>query len=294
MYLFKSKAGACALAVSVLVVGASSVPSFADEGQITAAADVRGETDLLEGAAAGEADGDTALGTPAGARGDLAKLFKTPKRSKSDLDRTDGDSDETGSVLTELSTDSELLEASETSALDAANASIKRLQELWPDSAAAKFDAYRSHVLKVQALEAEIEISQAVLAEMDPSLLSLEDLTILVAREARQKTQIQTEIAQIKTALNAVGGIHDVLEAELAQARVNLARQAKKLNKIAAAKVIAANFRKHQDFINQAQVTLEECDEIGLKLLADASDRPVTQELIAETHELMGLAIPKL
>ncbi len=298
MYICKNLAGKRPLIFSIISMvsfGLTAVSmNSASANEIFETAELSAEAEVQSRSLAGSGENLQPLNA-AGSRGNLTELFKSPRRAA-----PSGIVVEPGVVASAedipLATLMGAMDGQESSggmtALDAANSSVSELNRLWPDSPAGKFDAYRKHVLKANALKAEVEIAQTMLAEMDRPALSLSDLSILVAKQAKRKTEIQTDIAEIKTGLNAVGGVHDVLEAELSAARTSLVKQNRKLLKIAAAKEVAINYKKHADFVTTAERTLETCDEIANKLLADAAGRPITPELIVETHELMGLPIP--
>ena len=244
----------------------------------------------------------------AGARGNLTGLFRSPRRLSSVAVSPALNSPEVAiDVKPAMETDVAGLvtvapvggtktaktkrSADALSALIAANSAPEALLNADPNSRLGKIAAYRIKVLEVELLGRDLDEAVSVLNKLDLPEATVEDLTAQLSKAAAEKTNAQIEIAEIRTGLDAVGGVNGELENDLALARASLARKSRVLLDVAAQKNSAQMFDQTMRLVQQAEGDLAKAKAEATALLEAASNKPVTGAVVAEVHRLLGLPV---
>lgn len=178
-------------------------------------------------------------------------------------------------------------------ALNAANASEQALQNASPNSRVGRIAAYRDQVLENEMLRAELKDATLLLDTMDAPDLTAEEFAALSATEAAKRDALETEIAEIRTALNALGGENDELETALIAAEMERAEQDKIIAELDDQSANANAYWDGQVALSERQLELDELDRIAAELLAAAANKPITDGVILEVHRLLDLPAPE-
>lgn len=170
-------------------------------------------------------------------------------------------------------------------ALNAANASATAMENASPNSRVGRIAAYRDQVLSNEELGEDIKAAELLLATQDAPDLTREEYLVAIAESESRKTALETEIREIETALNAVGGINAELEEALEQAKADLAAE----NEASSEFADVASYYDAEDAIAMSKEQLEEQKLIATELLENAANKPITDDVINEVHRLLNL-----
>lgn len=178
-------------------------------------------------------------------------------------------------------------------ALNAANASETALQNASPNSRVGRIAAYRNQVLENEALREDLAEAEALLEGRNVPELTAEDYAVLLGQEAERLSAIELEIAEIQTALNAVGGINEELETDLEQAKTALVAQTGLISDLETQSDEATDYWTAAKLVEEKEATLAAQDVEASELLAAAANKPITDDVIEEVHRLLGLPEPE-
>lgn len=178
-------------------------------------------------------------------------------------------------------------------ALNAAHASEQAFQNASPNSRVGRIAAYRDQVLENEMLRAELKDATVLLDTMDAPDLTAEEFAALLATEAAKRDALETEIAVIRTALNALGGENEELETALIAAEMAQAEQDKIIAELDVQSANANAYWDGQVALSERQAELDELDRIASELLAAAANKPITDGVVLEVHRLLELPAPE-
>lgn len=177
-------------------------------------------------------------------------------------------------------------------ALNAANASEQAFQNASPNSRVGRIAAYRDQVLETEALREDLDEAEALLDLLTAPDLSAEDYEALRLTELERKEALEQEIAELTTALNAVGGENEELETALDGAIAALEAQNSAIDALDEDYASAQSYWEAEDILAERQEELDAQQALADELLAAAANKPITDDVVAEVHRLLGLPEP--
>ncbi len=149
--------------------------------------------------------------------------------------------------------------------------------------------AYRDQVLTAQEIERDLANMEALLATREaPKLDDAEFVKKLDAlRTAR--TEIELERAEIQTALNAVGGVNPELESDLARVLDDLQEHNRAIETLGSDYENAKVYWEAEKALEAQAAALTVEKDKAFEMLETASNKPVTDDVMAEINRLLGL-----
>ena len=177
----------------------------------------------------------------------------------------------------------------ESGAVGAGPTEDEMLQQVMPGSRIARIAAYKA------GLEALVEVRQ----ELDQARRELElmtppatDIEVLRANHRDVRTRMRAlggEVARLDQILSDSGGADADAQKALDQAQIDLAAAVEERQTARAALELAVAYRDAVENVAELQLSLVRAEVEALELLADASDKPLTNDVIAEVNRLLGL-----
>ena len=162
------------------------------------------------------------------------------------------------------------------------------------ESRVGQIVGYRDKVLQNEGMRAELADAEATLSEMQAPELTQDEVAVLVGVENTKKDALLIDLAEIKTALNAVGGVNEELETAFAETTAALAAIDKGISDLEARSAADAQYRATEMELAEAQAELEAQDRAAQDLLVAVANKPVSEEVLAQIHELLELPAPRL